>query len=64
MPEFVTVERECSVLEERPLPGGRSKGYDRAGTISAMPAGASRTLGAVRHPVNGTEGDGRSVDAE
>jgi predicted PurR-regulated permease PerM len=40
----VTVERERSIFEERPVPGGRAKRDDPGGTILAMPGRASRIL--------------------
>src|SRR5204863_5239225 len=39
---LVGIERERSVLEERPLPGGRPEPDDVGGTMARMPGGAPK----------------------
>src|SRR5204863_9513455 len=39
---LVGIERERSVLEERPLPGGRPEPDDVGGTMARMPGGATK----------------------
>src|SRR5205823_10226823 len=41
-PQLLGVERERSVLEERPLPGGRPESDDVGGTMARMPGGATK----------------------